>query len=104
MPTVNYQVAASNDDADEYGDATFNLTGTSVFVVENTNTASSLYRCAGVRFDGVAVPQGATPDLLSEEQWRMLGVEPLPDMRIGGVGAKIAENDGAIRGYNRHNL
>ena len=35
-----------------------------------------------------------TPDLLSEEQWRMLGVEPLPDMRIGGVGASIGEFGG----------
>lgn len=57
MPTAQYQVSASNQDADEDADGSDYSSTTTLFTVNNTTIASSR-GCAGFWFGGVMVPQG----------------------------------------------
>lgn len=53
MPTINLQVAASADDARQGGAGTVSITGT-------TMSVGATGEWAGVRFNNVTIPQGAT--------------------------------------------
>jgi len=55
MTTLNLQVGASTDDADEATDGTMDLTSVNVFLIVATNWA-------GLALNDVTVPQGATVD------------------------------------------
>ncbi len=54
--TITVQVSASTDDANEDG-TTLSLTSPTVWLGNSTSTASSY---TGLRFAGIAIPQGAT--------------------------------------------
>lgn len=58
-PTVGYLLVSGDDDAHEQGDGTFDRTGVIATVKPNSNSGSSSYYCAGVRFSGVTIPQGS---------------------------------------------
>jgi len=61
MPTLNLQVAASADDAEEKDDGTgFGSTATTEFLQANANAANRSN--LGFRFTNVTIPQGSTID------------------------------------------
>lgn len=62
-PTVNEQVGSGYDDAHEKGDSTFSNSDSSVETFSRTSPDSQFYKCAGYRFQSVAIPQGATIDV-----------------------------------------
>lgn len=57
MPTAQYQVSASNQDADEDADGSDFSSTAVLFTINNTTIAGSR-GCAGFWFGGVMVPQG----------------------------------------------
>jgi len=61
-PTLEEDIAASADDADEAGDGGFDLTGDNVDCYSYHEATNPSYQHAGFRFQTVEVPQGATID------------------------------------------
>jgi hypothetical protein len=55
-----FYVDDGNDDAYESGSGIFVITGEHVFCESNTDTGSFSYRCLGLRFPSVNIPQGST--------------------------------------------
>jgi hypothetical protein len=61
MPSVQYSIAATVDDAYEQGDGTFVWSGDfSIPIYSYTSAKSSNYKSAGLRWDKVQVPKGVT--------------------------------------------
>lgn len=59
MTSIVTYANSTNDDAQEWGNGTFNVDYTYLDVQTYTSTSSSSYRCSGLRFQ-LNVPQGAT--------------------------------------------
>lgn len=57
---LDLQVATSEDDAYELGDGGFSYTTNTIHTLSHTDPTHNFYRCAGMRFQSVAIPKGAT--------------------------------------------
>lgn len=62
-----YYVGASNDDRSETGVALFAANDPILYVYAYTNTASSLYRCSGQKYNGIGIPPGSNVTSAYEE-------------------------------------
>lgn len=58
--TSSWTVSTGANDAVEYGDGTFNSGDETCQVFQKTPETDSNYRCSGVMFDSVTIPQGST--------------------------------------------
>lgn len=56
--TIDEQVTAGDDDADENGEGTLNRTRDSVIIVSHSDPGAAQYSCGGVRFQTIPVPNG----------------------------------------------